>query len=294
MQLQPCHICASTNLADYMDVKSYKMTKCTDCNHVQVNPIPSEEVLLGLYQNGNGDSFYGNSCSVSLLEKSRLDKKFLTKYYSERIDTINDILSSQTAAVLDFGCTNGLFVKAITESGYQNAFGYDVAEALIEEGKENNLNLFTGELNVFSTSFKNFFDLVLSYHVFEHLASPRKILTELRICLKGGGYLYINVPHINSLQVRLLKKKSAIIDPPYHLHYFTKKSLIRLLEDQGFEIVKITTPFWEKSTDTYLEMMGFGHKAAVILRHIVAPLRGVIRFLCLGGNIAVLARKKHA
>lgn len=291
MDLQLCHICSSSNLNRYMNVKSYNITQCIDCSHIQVTPIPDEKTLLALYKDNNDDSFYGNSCSVSLLERSYIEKDFLIRYYSERIDTINQYISNKVAKILDFGCTNGIFVKTIIESGFKNAFGYDVAESLVEEGRRNGLNLYTGNISKFSSLFKDSFDFILSYHVFEHLPAPKETLNELYKCLKNGGYVYVNVPHINSLQVKIMKEKSPIIDPPFHLHYFTKKSLIRLFEDQGFEIVKVATPFWEKSTDTYLELKGFRHSTAVLLRHLVAPVRGIINLLFLGGNITILARK---
>lgn len=292
MSLEPCYICSSNDLKDYMVVNSYKITKCNNCDHIQVNPIPDDKTLMALYQHNDDDSFYGNSCSVTLLDRSKNDKEFLIRYYSERIDVIKANIASKEANIMDFGCTNGIFVKAIIDSGFKNAYGYDVAESLVEEGKKNGLNLFTGDLNDFSEKFRDFFDMILSYHVFEHLPRPIESINNMHKCLKKGGYMYVNVPHINSLQVKIMKEKSAIIDPPFHLHYYTKKSIIKLFEDSGFEVIKVTTPFWEKNTDTYLELKGYSHGMAVFLRYMVAPLRGIIKLFSLGGTITVVARKK--
>lgn len=292
MSVNRCHICSSDHLKQYLNVNNYNIVQCAVCSHIQVSPIPDEKTLLGFYQHNGDDSFYGNSCSVSLMLKGKQEKDFLVKYYSERIDIINDSISDNEAKILDFGCTNGIFVKSIIDSGLKNAYGYDVAESLVQEGIKNGLDLHTGKVSEFSKSFIGFFDMILSYHVFEHLASPKEVLCELKKCLKKDALIYLNVPHINSLQVKLMKEKSAIIDPPFHIHYFTKKSLTRIFEDQGFEIVKISTSFWEKSTDTYLEMKGFGHGTAVFMRYLVSPLRGLIKMLFLGGNITILARNK--
>ena len=90
----------------------------------------------------------------------------------------------------------------------------------------------------------------------------------------------------------LLGRKSPIIDPPHHIHYFTQKSLIRLLNDAGFEILDVETPFWEKTTDTYLELKGFPTALAIGLRYLVSPLRWMIKKLSLGGTLSIVARKK--
>ena len=83
-----------------------------------------------------------------------------------------------------------------------------------------------------------------------------------------------------------------ILDPEiHHIHYFTKTSLQRLFHDEGFEILDIQTPFWEKTTDTYLEMKGYSHNMAVFLRYLVSPLRWIIKQASLGGTLSIVARK---
>ena len=215
------------------------------------------------------------------------NKNFLLSYYSDRLDLISKVIKlNKNSKIPDFGCSEGNYVKALVYSGYKKTFGYDI------KVDTNEKNLFSENLNSFKIRFNKKFHAIISYHTFEHLVSPAKTLKKITCCLKKNGYLCINVPHINSLQARILRGKSPIIAPPYHLHYFVKPSLIKLLELNNFKIIKIKTPFWEKSTDIFLEKMVFKNKfIPVILRYLAIPFRFIIEKLGLGGNLLIIARK---
>jgi SAM-dependent methyltransferase len=274
-----------------MEARGYVLAKCMNCTHVQVAPIPDDKLLVSLYQNLTDNSFYGNGCSIALIEKFGLDKQFLIRFFSERIDVVKSLGLEKECRILDFGCTNGVFVKSLIDSGYGNGFGYDIAEDLVTEGRKIGLQLFTGELENLVRERESFFDMVISYNVFEHLSSPQFVLSKLKKLLKNGGYLVISIPYINSLQVKIMKAKSPIIDPPYHIHYFTIKSITRLLTDHGFTVLSASTPFWCKLTDIYLGLKGYNEKFAMVLRIMASPLRGVMNVFRLGGNLLVVARK---
>lgn len=68
--------------------------------------------------------------------------------------------------------------------------------------------------------------------------------------------------------------------------------MLKLLEENGFEVISIVTLFWEKNTDTYLELNGYSHRLAVFLRYLVVRIRGIIKLFSLGGTIAIVAKKK--
>jgi hypothetical protein len=101
----------------------------------------------------------------------------------------------------------------------------------------------------------------------------------------------ISIPYVNSLQVKILGNKSPIIDPPYHIHYFTIESMKRLLKGYDFEVTEVSTPFWGKFTDVYLGLKGYNEKLAMVLRILATPLRGLMNVFRLGGTLLVIAKK---
>jgi SAM-dependent methyltransferase len=81
-----------------------------------------------------------------------------------------------------------------------------------------------------------YFDQVIIWHVFEHLADPRGALDAIYRILKPGGRLIIAVPNFSSLQARLTSEAWFHLDLPRHLYQFPLPALKTLLRRTKFEV----------------------------------------------------------
>jgi glycosyltransferase involved in cell wall biosynthesis len=86
------------------------------------------------------------------------------------------------------------------------------------------------------------FDRVLALDVLEHLRDPAKLLSELRTQLAARGKLIVSVPNAVNLTVRLMVllgqfrySDRGILDWS-HLRFFTRKTIRRLLEQNGYRV----------------------------------------------------------
>ncbi len=84
-------------------------------------------------------------------------------------------------------------------------------------------------------------DVIILWHVLEHLLDPRAGLRELRRVLTARGRLVISTPNPESITARLLGKRWTMYIPPSHLNLFPPRSLVRLLESEGFEVLTLRT-----------------------------------------------------
>ena len=82
------------------------------------------------------------------------------------------------------------------------------------------------------------FDLVVLWHVLEHLADPGAVLERARGWLTSRGCLLIGVPNLDSLQARLGRDRWFHLDSQRHLVHFTPLGLDLLLERSGFRTVE--------------------------------------------------------
>jgi 2-polyprenyl-3-methyl-5-hydroxy-6-metoxy-1,4-benzoquinol methylase len=82
------------------------------------------------------------------------------------------------------------------------------------------------------------FDAVLLLHVIEHIDDPFKALREISQLVRPGGYLVLETPRYDTLTFRILKgrERSVMSD---HLHYFTRKSMLAMCRDAGFEAQRV-------------------------------------------------------
>lgn len=91
------------------------------------------------------------------------------------------------------------------------------------------------------------YDAITMFNLIEHLLYPKAVLDKLFSALRPGGVLLgvtcNAMPDLAFRRIYLTKVISmlnpAIFVPPYHLHYFTPKSLKKLLHLVGFQKVII-------------------------------------------------------
>ncbi len=83
------------------------------------------------------------------------------------------------------------------------------------------------------------FDLVIYWHVFEHLSDPVASLRRATQMLADNQRICISVPNVASYQAQFNLTTWFHLDAPRHLYHFTPKSLQILLEAEGYEIEAI-------------------------------------------------------
>lgn len=78
------------------------------------------------------------------------------------------------------------------------------------------------------------FDIILLYHVVEHIENPGQLLHKCKSLLNKNGKIIIAVPDCENTET--LKQS---ISNKYHLWHFSKKSLEKLCEKLNYKIIKI-------------------------------------------------------
>jgi len=77
-------------------------------------------------------------------------------------------------------------------------------------------------------------DLVLLWHVLEHLDNPESVLRRIRTAVRPGGALVLSVPRLDSLQARIGGDCWFHQDVPRHRLQYTKAGAVQLLRRTGF------------------------------------------------------------
>ena len=129
--------------------------------------------------------------------------------------------------VIDIGCGVGVFTKMV-KNKYPNAevWGTDISDQAIKDNfKENpNINYHHGYIGGQDFLQDNYFDLVFSGEVIEHIDDPSVLFKEAYRILKKGGKLIITTPiedHVHSEE---------------HIWEFEKTDLEKLFTDTGFKL----------------------------------------------------------
>jgi SAM-dependent methyltransferase len=145
--------------------------------------------------------------------------------------------------LLEVGCAGGWLLKHAIERGWQ-AQGVELSKVAADHARSLWLDVHHGDLMSAHLPAASF-NLVYMGDVLEHVPDCRAVVSECARVLKPGGLLFLRGPvTTNSLArslalgvCRVTGRTITLREPPYHLWEFTPRTLARLLEACGFEVV---------------------------------------------------------
>jgi 2-polyprenyl-3-methyl-5-hydroxy-6-metoxy-1,4-benzoquinol methylase len=148
--------------------------------------------------------------------------------------------------VLDVGCGEGELAARLASAGAE-VVAVDVAEEALRRARvahpELDLRLIDGEGDWDLPDAA--FDVVWAGEVIEHVADTATWLSEVRRVLRPGGRLLLTTPaHGLLIRLRLALWPGAFEEHLHplgdHLRFYTRRGLSALLEDFGFEEVRVS------------------------------------------------------
>jgi 2-polyprenyl-3-methyl-5-hydroxy-6-metoxy-1,4-benzoquinol methylase len=144
-------------------------------------------------------------------------------------------------SVLDVGCGDGFWMEVLRNLGFRDLLGLDLSYSLLMRAKGKGLRVMQSSASCMS--FRRKFDVVIMCDVLEHLPDVSETLSKVRDVLKSDGILYLMIPVYDSLSnrfQRLFHRKSKIQQAQEHdethLHAFSKRDLVSLLNSHHFQV----------------------------------------------------------
>ncbi|MBI3607461.1 MAG: class I SAM-dependent methyltransferase [Nitrospirae bacterium] len=142
--------------------------------------------------------------------------------------------------VLEIGCGEGIFAKYLRPDSER--WGIEVDESSAHIAASHMKTVLCGKYHEVSDDLpENYFDLVVCNDVIEHMEDHEEFLRSIRTKLQDSGCLVASLPNVryirNLNEVLFLKdwryRDAGILDRT-HLRFFTERSLVRSLSENGF------------------------------------------------------------
>lgn len=218
----------------------FGIRKCGNCQTVFTFPVLGYEEVKKFYPEHYfwKEDYRSKNKFINLIKK--LDGLYFRFLYNREINRLIKFTGeNKQTNLLDIGCGDGLRLEILKKNGYSNCSGVEFLENEAIYAKD------VKKLRVLNTTFdefnceKNSFDAITLYNVFEHFNNPIESLKKMKEILKPGGWLVMEIPNFDSLQMKLFKARWVDFDVPRHYFYYTKKTISNILAKNGFLIKNI-------------------------------------------------------
>ena len=145
--------------------------------------------------------------------------------FSYKLKVLHKILQPSNK-ILDYGSGDGYFAKFLKKK----KINVQVYDPIINKSK-------TAQVT------DNQYDVIMMWHVLEHVPDINKTIIRIGKTLKHNGALVLAVPNRDSFDSKVFEKHWAAWDVPRHLYHFNHNSLENLMKEKGFSLIS-KHPLW--------------------------------------------------
>jgi 2-polyprenyl-3-methyl-5-hydroxy-6-metoxy-1,4-benzoquinol methylase len=226
---------------------------CPHCQFVRVAPVPRKEVLRDYYDKAYEVDREGY-------------RKSLRRYGHQDLEFLERLIDGN-GRILEIGCSWGFFLDVASKRGWR-VQGIELSPTAVRWAVDNlGLRVTCGTVEDSLLTEETSFDVVVAWHVIEHVQDPISFLNIVRDRLRPGGLLALRTPNIRSVSARLNGRAWQWVGAPAHLSLFSLKSLRLAVNQAGFSVRHVAT----RRGDAYnpvFELLRSGALRADFHRHI--------------------------
>jgi SAM-dependent methyltransferase len=189
------------------------------------------------------DTYWSPTTDPDGHSRNRLNEEESRGYLANIRQELKFIEGLKPGKILDIGCGPGWLLSAVDPAWEKygiepsrTAGAIAAAHAHIEIGNFED-----------AVSDNKAFDLIVMYHVIEHMQNPVDALKSVHSMLYPKGHLILGTPDFDSGAARRYEANYRLLHDPTHISLFSNDSMHRLLRDIGFKIEKVEYPFFDTS-----------------------------------------------
>lgn len=268
-----CDVCGNKDSTELIKLYGTAYHQCTSCSSIYANPVADN--IVEICQENYRNSIDGYITKIQ--DKRKQNYKKLKRFSNFR----------KTGNLLEIGCNAGAFISVARDMGW-NVKGVDISVTASSYAREKmGLDVYTGTVENAAYP-AEYFDVIYTNAVLEHLRYPLSVLQECRRILRPDGVFYASTVNWDSYTRQMLGSGWKLIDPITHIHLFTPDNIITLCKYAGLEHIKT----WSTGVRSQANAPNSTVMIPRYLHFSKSIFSALTRFTKKGDSIKFLARKK--
>jgi len=208
----------------------FNITECRGCGLMRLDPRPDEADMHKYYP----DRYW--ACGATRHGLAGFYRRFMLRDHLQFVRKAIRALDILKARVLDLGCGAGDLLAVLRKGGH-SGIGMDISHSALRAAAELKVPGVCGSYRQAPYADSSF-DVVMMFHVLEHIPDPDVAIATASKLLRPSGRLLIQVPNADCMQYGILGKRWIGLDCPRHLYDYRRQDLENLLVRNGFAILR--------------------------------------------------------
>lgn len=226
----------------------FKIVACRHCGLLRTNPRPTPETIGIYYPSDYGP--YQNVIQPSTLNKSNSKfKLFLAKILNMESRVLPSITPGN---LLEIGCSSGTYLLEMQKKGWV-VEGIEYSAIAAKNALDAGLHVQTSSVEEAKPPL-HVADIIVAWMVLEHLHQPVAALKKIKGWVKPSGFLVASFPDSSSLVQKVFGEYSYDLHLPNHLYHYTPKTIERVLNLAGWQLIRVS---WQKNANTLLNSLEY-------------------------------------
>ena len=240
--VKACEICLGRLQTRLFSKRGYDIVRCDACGHIWLPLAETDETLHRAYEQFFTDGAYLDYVA---------DRRAAARNFARFIGVLRRF--QPNGRLFEVGSAYGFFLD-LARSHWQ-VEGIDISPAATAYARsELGLDVACGEFLEHPVEVAAY-DAIVMWDTIEHLRAPRAYLQKIATMLKPGGILALTTGDVGRLMPRLRGPRWRLYDPPFHLQYFTRGTLARLLRHFAFDVVQVQSTGYFRSVGFMLHRL---------------------------------------
>ncbi len=212
----------------------FLMVKCRRCGLIYLNPRPAAEAYSQIYPDHyHAFQFDAQEFGLSFKVRRYLETRRLLKWCKGL---------PEDARILDVGCGDGFHLHLLQRSGQPGwkLEGVDLDPRAVTAAVDKGLTVHQGRVE--DLNLEPGYHLILMIMTIEHLEDPIQVLRSVHDLLVPGGRVVLVTDNVASPDFFFFGGRHwGGYHFPRHTYLFSRKTLARLADECGLDVVKIKT-----------------------------------------------------